>query len=133
MYDIDYFKHVNDTFGHDVGDSVLQALTALVRKTVRTSDVVARWGGEEFLVLMPQSDLSGAKSMAEKLRQTVAQYHFEKAGGITASFGVTTLVPQDDSNSLLKRVDDALYLAKQRGRDRVETLIAETSGVGIKA
>jgi diguanylate cyclase (GGDEF)-like protein len=126
MYDIDYFKRVNDTFGHDVGDHVLQSLTVLVKKTVRITDVVARWGGEEFMLLMPQSDMNAAKRAAEKLRQMIARHRFDEAGGIAVSFGVTQYVPQDDPNSLLKRVDDALYLAKERGRNRVETLAAGT-------
>jgi two-component system, cell cycle response regulator len=125
MYDIDFFKRVNDTFGHDVGDTVLQAVTGVVKENIRTVDVMARWGGEEFMVLMPQSNLAAARSTAEKLRQTIAQYSFDKVDKITASFGVTGFMPQDDVNSLLKRADDALYQAKKRGRNRVETLTAE--------
>lgn len=124
MYDIDFFKRVNDAFGHDVGDTVLQAVTGLVKENIRTVDVVARWGGEEFMVLMPQSNLAAARSTAEKLRQTIAQYRFDKVDKITVSFGVTEFVLQDDFNSLLKRADDALYRAKERGRNRVETLTA---------
>jgi diguanylate cyclase (GGDEF)-like protein len=125
MYDLDHFKRVNDTWGHDAGDVVLQSVTRLVKQHIRSADVPARWGGEEFMVLMPQSDLSAAASAAEKLRQAVASHRFGKAGNITASFGVTGLAPQDDFNSLLKRVDDALYQAKARGRNRVETLAAD--------
>ncbi len=128
MYDLDYFKRVNDTFGHDTGDYVLQTVTDLVRQNIRAVDVAARWGGEEFMVLMPQSDLAAAQSVAEKLRQTIAQYRFDKAGAITVSFGVTEFAPQDDSNSLLKRVDDALYQAKEHGRNRTEILIAGSAG-----
>ncbi|MFZ2170096.1 MAG: diguanylate cyclase [Methylococcaceae bacterium] len=132
MYDIDFFKRVNDTFGHDVGDTVLQAVTGLVKENIRTVDVVARWGGEEFMVLMPASNLAAARSMAEKLRQTIAQYRFDKVDKITVSFGVTEFELQDDSNSLLKRADDALYQAKERGRNRVETLTAEADAMGMK-
>ncbi len=127
MYDLDHFKRVNDTFGHNAGDAVLQTVTGLVKQNIRTVDVPARWGGEEFMVLMPQSDMAAARSAAEKLRQVIAQYRFDKAGTITVSFGVTEFVPQDDSNSLLKRVDDALYLAKERGRNRVEVLAGEVA------
>jgi two-component system cell cycle response regulator len=123
MYDLDFFKQVNDTFGHDVGDDVLQTVVRLVNESIRGVDVAARWGGEEFMVLMPQSGLSSARVAAEKLRQVVARHQFDKAGPITGSFGVTQLLTQDDSNSLLKRVDDALYRAKMRGRNRVEVLI----------
>lgn len=132
MYDIDFFKRVNDTFGHDAGDTVLQAVTGLVKENIRTVDVVARWGGEEFMVLTPQSNLAAARSMAEKLRQTIAQYRFDKVDKITVSFGVTEFVLEDDFNSLLKRADDALYQAKERGRNRVETLTAEAVVMGMK-
>ncbi len=127
MYDLDHFKRVNDTFGHNAGDAVLQTVTGLVKQNIRTVDVPTRWGGEEFMVLMPQSDMVAARSAAEKLRQVIAQYRFDKAGTVTVSFGVTEFVPQDDSNSLLKRVDDALYLAKERGRNRVEVLAGEVA------
>ena len=79
-------------------------------------------GGEEFLVLMPQSDLAAARNAAEKLRQAIAQHSFKKVGTVTGSFGVTAFIPQDSPSSLLKRVDDALYQAKQRGRNRTEVL-----------
>ena len=123
MYDLDSFKWVNDTFGHDVGDNVLRSVTDLVRENIRSVDQAGRWGGDEFLLIMPQSDLSAAMSVAEKLRQAIAGHSFDKIDGITASFGVTMFVSQDDSNSLLKRVDDSLYQAKKNGRNRVEVLI----------
>lgn len=125
MYDFDYFKRVNDTFGHDVGDAVLQAVTSLVKEKIRANDVVARWGGEEFMVLMPQSDLEAARNASEKLRLAIAGHHFDKVGTLTASFGVAAFEPQDDLNSLLKRVDDALYRAKAQGRNRVEISVSE--------
>jgi diguanylate cyclase (GGDEF)-like protein len=125
MYDFDYFKRVNDTFGHDVGDAVLQAVTSLVKEKIRVNDVVARWGGEEFMVLMPQSDIEAARNASEKLRLAIAGHHFDKVGTLTASFGVAAFEPQDDLNSLLKRVDDALYRAKAQGRNRVEISVSE--------
>ncbi|OGA96045.1 MAG: hypothetical protein A3E79_15120 [Burkholderiales bacterium RIFCSPHIGHO2_12_FULL_61_11] len=125
MYDLDYFKRVNDTFGHDVGDCVLQALTGLVKENIRATDAVARWGGEEFMVLMPQSDIEAARNAAEKLRLEIAGHHFDKLDKLTVSFGVAVFEPQDDLNSLLKRVDDALYRAKAQGRNRVEILASE--------
>lgn len=126
MYDIDYFKRVNDTFGHDAGDSVLQALTEVVKANIRSVDIVARWGGEEFMILMPQSDVEAAGDAAEKLRQKVAQHLFEQVGNLSVSFGVTAFAPQDDSNALLKRVDNALYQAKEKGRNRVERVMDQT-------
>lgn len=122
MYDLDHFKRVNDIFGHDVGDYVLQAVTSLVMENIRAADVVARWGGEEFMVLMPQSDIQATRNAAEKLRLAVAGHPFDKINKLTVSFGVATFEPQDDLNSLLKRVDVALYRAKERGRNRVEIL-----------
>jgi diguanylate cyclase (GGDEF)-like protein len=122
MYDLDYFKRVNDSFGHDVGDDVLRAVTAVVKKCIRTVDVVARWGGEEFMVLMPETELAAARTAAEKLRLTIADHRFNKIDKLTVSFGVAAFEPKDDPNSLLKRVDDALYQAKQQGRNRVEVL-----------
>ena len=130
MYDIDFFKRVNDTFGHDVGDHVLQAVTGLVKENIRATDIVARWGGEEFMVLMPQTDIQSARNTAEKLRQAIADYHFDKVNKLTVSFGVAAFESQDDLNSLLKRVDDALYLAKKRGRNRVEILTGEVVSHG---
>lgn len=127
MYDLDYFKRVNDTFGHDVGDYVLQTVTRLVKENIRANDVVARWGGEEFMVLMPQSDVQAARNASEKLRLAIAAHHFDKVGSLTASFGVAAFEPQDDLNSLLKRVDDALYRAKEQGRNRVEILAGEVA------
>jgi diguanylate cyclase (GGDEF)-like protein len=127
MYDLDYFKRVNDTFGHDAGDEVLRAVTDVVKGNTRTVDVVARWGGEEFMVLMPQSNLAAAGNAAEKLRQAVEQTRLDKVGMVTVSFGVTEFVSPDDFNTLLKRVDDALYQAKANGRNRVETRTAEAA------
>ena len=122
MYDVDYFKRVNDTFGHAVGDGVLQAVTTLVKDNIRTTDVAARWGGEEFMVLMPQCDLRSARDAAEKLRLAISRHPFETVTELTASFGIAAFEPGDDLNSLLKRADDALYLAKENGRNRVETI-----------
>jgi|GEM_PF-5086128 len=126
MYDIDHFKAVNDTYGHDVGDDVLKCVTELVRTNIRVTDVIARWGGDEFVVLAPQSEIDGVLAMAEKLRATIAGETFGKAGAVTASFGVTVLGSQDDQASLLKKADDALYKAKQNGRNRIETVIERT-------
>lgn len=133
MYDLDHFKDVNDGYGHDTGDMVLQTVTSVVKQNIRAVDAPARWGGEEFMVLMPQSDLAAAKSAAEKLRLAIARHRFGKVKNITVSFGVTEFVARDDSNSLLKRVDDALYLAKQRGRNRVETLVADVPAAATEA
>jgi diguanylate cyclase (GGDEF)-like protein len=120
--DLDHFKRINDTFGHDRGDEVLAAVGALLRAEVRASDLPGRMGGEEFLVLLPDTDRTGAVEVAEKVRLAL---HGVKApelqGPVTASFGVATL-PDDavDVDVLLRIADRALYTAKQNGRDRVE-------------
>lgn len=129
MYDIDHFKQVNDTFGHDVGDEVLKGITGLVTANKRAADMLARWGGEEFMILVPQCDLEHACALAEKLRAAVAARIFEKAGLVTASFGVAVFGPDDDPAVLLKNVDNALYRAKQLGRNRVETDIGQPASV----
>lgn len=125
MYDLDWFKRVNDVFGHGAGDYVLQEVTRVVKEHIRATDVLARWGGEEFMVLMPQSGLQAAAVAAEKLRRAIAEHEFDQVGKLTASFGVAMFESGDDLNSLLKRVDDALYRAKENGRDRVEMLTTE--------
>lgn len=122
MYDIDHFKRINDTFGHDAGDSVLRELAELVKRHIRTVDTLARWGGEEFMIIMPQSDGMAAGDAAEKLRGEITQHPFKGVGTLTVSFGVTAFTPHDDINAFLKRVDDALYQAKKSGRNRVNTL-----------
>ncbi|MEX2516394.1 MAG: diguanylate cyclase [Gammaproteobacteria bacterium] len=122
MYDLDHFKQINDNHGHDTGDKVLQTVVKLVCSNIRSVDIAARWGGEEFMVLLPQSSLEAARKIAEKLRLTVSRHDFGKTGSVTASFGVVEFVPGEDSNSLLKRVDKALYKAKNNGRNRVESI-----------
>ncbi len=124
MCDIDHFKQVNDTLGHDVGDLVLRAVGQLMTENTRSLDVVARWGGEEFMVLLPQSDVDAACILAEKLRASVAEFQFETVGQVTLSFGVTGYTRTEDIETTLKRVDDALYKAKDNGRNRVETVRA---------
>jgi diguanylate cyclase (GGDEF)-like protein len=122
MYDLDQFKSVNDRFGHDVGDRILQGVTRLVKQNLRSEDILARWGGEEFMILLPHTDLPAAEFAAEKVRRVIAEYPFPIAGALTVSFGVTSFAPEDDSNSLLTRVDRALYKAKHNGRNRVESV-----------
>ncbi|WP_020677878.1 GGDEF domain-containing response regulator [Geopsychrobacter electrodiphilus] len=122
MFDLDHFKLVNDNFGHDVGDDVLRTVSGLVQQNLRATDILARWGGEEFMVLMPHTAGPGAENTAEKLRLAIAEHHFDKVDRLTASFGVTNFEVSDDLASLLKRVDDALYQAKKQGRNRVEIL-----------
>lgn len=119
LADIDKFKSVNDTYGHQVGDSVLSEFAAIVRKLVRDTDTPGRWGGEEFLVICPHTDLNGAHILAERIRATVAGHSFSVVGQKTCSFGVAGYRPGDTAETIVKRADEALYEAKQNGRDRV--------------
>jgi two-component system cell cycle response regulator len=125
LFDIDHFKHVNDTCGHPAGDDVLRELAARTMSSVRSVDLVSRLGGEEFVVVMPETDLAIAGAVAERLRLAVAREPFTvRASGeklpVTISIGVTAVAGSgDDRDSVLKRADDALYNAKTRGRNRV--------------
>lgn len=123
MADIDMFKLVNDQHGHLVGDTVLIAVTKILSQGVRKTDIVGRWGGEEFMIVCPDTDLVGAAVLAEKLREMVAARDFEVIGKKTCSFGVAQLRKEETIDELLLRSDLALYRAKERGRNRVETEI----------
>lgn len=118
MLDIDHFKSINDQFGHDVGDKVIVNVSGSIRKSVRSVDIPGRWGGEEFIVLC-MSDLEGAVSNAEKLGNIIAEQDNSPVGQVTVSIGVTSLLSQDTVDSLLTRVDKALYQAKNSGRNQI--------------
>lgn len=119
LIDLDHFKAVNDSFGHLVGDTVLRELADLLRRSVRSTDHVGRWGGEEFIVLLPDTNLANGCQLAEKLRASVAACDFSVVGRKTASFGVASCRDGDDDDALIKRADDCLYAAKHQGRNRV--------------
>ena len=125
MIDIDYFKSVNDTHGHDAGDDVLREFAARIRKSIRGIDLACRLGGEEFVIVMPETDVAVAAIVAERLRRRIASEPFTTAGGksrleITISIGIATLEAAEDSAAtILKRADQALYRAKRDGRNRV--------------
>lgn len=119
LADIDQFKSVNDTYGHQVGDSVLGEFAAILRKWTRETDTTGRWGGEEFLVICSHVDLHGARILAERIRAAVAGHSFLVVGQRTCSFGVASYRPGDTAETMVKRADEALYEAKQNGRDRV--------------
>lgn len=121
MLDVDHFKVVNDTHGHQVGDAVLARLADTLTGHARETDIVGRWGGEEFLVVCPETGTDTAMRVAERLRREVEETVFPLAGRITASFGVTECDPGDDVQALLARVDRALYKAKRDGRNHVAT------------
>ncbi|NLX63755.1 MAG: GGDEF domain-containing protein [Clostridiaceae bacterium] len=121
MFDIDYFKSINDTYGHSVGDEVLKTLVEIVRKDLRKSDVLARIGGEEFAVLLPDATIWSAVTTAERARKNIEKHYFKGIGNITVSFGVTSYQEGDKVEDLMKRADTALYMAKNGGRNRTET------------
>jgi diguanylate cyclase (GGDEF)-like protein len=118
VLDIDRFKQVNDTHGHDAGDRVLQQLAQIVRSVVRPSDYPVRWGGDEFAVLLPDSNLSHARLMAEKIRLTVESFPFD-VGPVTVSLGTALLSSDRSVSSLFQRADKALYEAKRQGRNGI--------------
>jgi len=121
MLDIDFFKDVNDTHGHQVGDRVLTGVAGILQKQVRETDIVGRWGGEEFLIICPSTELQGALSVAEKLRTKIEAHTFPKVGTKTVSFGVTVWCQDDTIEGIIARADQALYRAKDKGRNRVES------------
>lgn len=119
MFDIDFFKRVNDTYGHDTGDYVLKEFSAIVLKSIRDTDIFGRWGGEEFMLLAPNEELDGAMVLAEKIRKDIETFEFEQVKHITVSIGFTICDANADKEKLLKKVDNALYEAKESGRNRV--------------
>lgn len=119
VLDIDHFKEINDRYGHQAGDRVLIELTHRLRTHLRASDVLARWGGEEFAVLMRHCSLAEVLPLAEKLRALVADAPFPEVGSVTISIGVAELTPEDDLASWLDRADKAMYDAKTAGRNAV--------------
>jgi diguanylate cyclase (GGDEF)-like protein len=119
MFDIDHFKLVNDQYGHSVGDEVLRQLVRLVKSLIRQSDLLIRWGGEEFLILLPTTEDQEAGAFAERIRTTVESEKFGQVENLTISLGVAQLLVNDTTDSVLKRVDNALYQAKDGGRNRV--------------
>jgi len=122
MFDIDHFKEINDTYGHDIGDHVLQELSKVIRESIRETDYFGRWGGEEFMLIAPKISLDDAVKLAQKLRKTIAEHSFDEVKHITVSIGVALFSEDSDKEEKLKEVDDALYKSKENGRDQVSTL-----------
>lgn len=119
VIDIDDFKLINDTYGHQVGDTVLKEFSDLIQSNIRGDDLFARWGGEEFLLLLQGTDIEGAIKKVEQLRSLVSEHTFFEIGHMTVSFGVAKKEESDDIHSLLYRADKALYEAKDNGKNRV--------------
>lgn len=121
IMDIDHFKAVNDTHGHVTGDMVLQRVAAVVNENLRGADILARWGGEEFVILAPETGLDAAATLAGRIREALHGHEFEQVGTVTASFGVAAYHAGEGQQSFIERADEALYRAKEEGRDRVCT------------
>jgi len=120
ILDIDKFKDFNDTYGHQVGDDILISLSKLINKYTRVTDTFARWGGEEFVKILPNTNIDEAMRVAEFLRDKIENHIFNDGLKVTCSFGVSQFMQNDNQETLMKRADDALYKAKENGRNRVE-------------
>lgn len=121
FFDVDHFKSINDSYGHEAGDCVLRELAGMVTGMVRQTDVFARLGGEEFVILVHDNDVKSGRDLAEKIRDRVSRHEFPHLGQVTCSFGVAQFYPDDSAESFLKRADEAMYAAKHAGRNRVVT------------
>ncbi|MGI9048051.1 MAG: GGDEF domain-containing protein [Rubrobacteraceae bacterium] len=134
-FDLDDFKQLNDTFGHDAGDAVLIETARVIGTCMRASDRFGRWGGEEFTIVAPETPVEDAWQLADRVRTTLERHDFETRVNLSASFGVATYRPGDNVGALVKRSDLALYRAKALGKNRVETenVTPEVSPRGILA
>ncbi|PPL18108.1 hypothetical protein UN63_02115 [Oceanisphaera arctica] len=121
LLDVDFFKRINDRYGHEAGDAVLVTLAEVITTTLRDSDYLGRWGGEEFVILASNCNLENGKVLAERVRKAVAATDFGSVGQVTISMGISQWRPGDNRKSLVDRADTAMYAAKQAGRNRVMT------------
>jgi len=119
MLDFDDFKRINDEYGHLTGDNVIIETTALIMDNIRETDVFARWGGEEFVLLLPNTNKAHAVELIERLRKSIEDHDFMGAGRVTCSFGVVQMTDDDDAETLLKKADKMLYKAKNAGKNSV--------------
>ena len=120
MIDLDHFKRVNDTYGHLYGDNVLLMVAQTIKSSIRAHDVVSRYGGEEFIVLLTHTTKDNGKDVARRIRENIANLRFRNNEGVTVSIGVSKNKKKDNYKAIIKRADDLLYLAKDNGRNRVE-------------
>ncbi|MCE5287546.1 MAG: sensor domain-containing diguanylate cyclase [Pelosinus sp.] len=123
LLDIDYFKHFNDNYGHQTGDDILIIVTSLIQEQLRTSDVFARWGGDEFIILLPNTNTQAALQTAEKIRGIIEACKVSPAEAVTLSLGVAEYIENEMISAWIKRADTALYLAKKSGRNSVKTAV----------
>jgi len=121
FFDIDFFKRVNDIYGHDMGDYVLENIANIVSSEIKKGDIFARWGGEEFMLFLPNTDMKTAVELANTLRAMIEEHAFSNIDSITCSFGVTILRNNEEKTAFLKRADRLLYKAKESGRNCVKS------------
>jgi len=121
MLDIDFFKKINDKYGHNIGDKVLIKIAHIILGTLRNIDIVCRWGGEELVILLPTVDLAQAIELAENIRENINKQEIDTVGQVSVSLGVSEVIEGDEMHSVIKRADDALYLAKKSGRNCVKS------------
>lgn len=119
LFDIDNFKSINDSYGHLVGDSVSKKVVALIKDSIRNTDVFARWGGDEYVILLPNTNLQEAKEMAERMRVCIRNNLYDPVKNVSCSFGVAALKKDETADSFFHKVDDLLFQAKAGGKDRV--------------
>jgi diguanylate cyclase (GGDEF)-like protein len=132
--DLDHFKSINDTKGHDAGDSILVEIGVRMKSMLRNQDAIARWGGEEFVILLPETELCHGRLVAEKIRSRISDVPFFSIGEeieVTASFGVAEFGQESDISQVLKAADDAVYAAKKKGRNRIEIEQGRSCAEGI--
>jgi len=125
IFDIDHFKTINDNYGHIEGDLILKELGELIKSLIRTTDIFGRLGGEEFIILFPETNLASAAIIAEKLRKAVEEHIFTNGKNITISIGVGTFIQGTSIDDVIKEADNMLYKAKKGGRNRVEYINKE--------
>ncbi len=119
IFDFDNFKDINDTYGHLTGDEVIKDTVDLIRDSIRNTDVFARWGGEEFVLLLPNTDREQSLEMTNRLKELITEKTFVNAGGITCSFGLAAFEESDNADTLMRRADRFLYTAKREGKNRI--------------
>ncbi len=123
IFDIDNFKQINDTYGHPFGDRVIKKVASIALENLGEADIIARWGGEEFIILMPGKNLRRAVAISDKIRRKIQSYRFKDELMVTASFGVAQLTRDDDVPRLVLRADKALYQAKREGKNKVRSFM----------
>ena len=125
MLDIDYFKRINDNFGHNTGDLVLKSVAEFINNRIRKTDILARWGGEEFVMFLPYTSVKSAVFLAEQIRKTLSEKEIPAVGRVAASLGVAGYMPGDTVDSLINKADNMMYEAKSAGRNCVRYIIDE--------